>query len=142
MHHVDVTFQLSLIHNASRQPEPDSTPDVVESPQVDTTAPNRSRPSGARKRTRRAGAAGVSSIGRLDRSTISRGRQGVAAARAELQGAAARAAERQRVRAEERLARLEQLNRGHRTAPGSLDCAGTGTGAGNGPDTEPGDRAA
>jgi hypothetical protein len=110
-----MTSQLSLITTgADESTEPDAEP-VASRPGERPTAAGGSG-------TPRA----VSLIGRLDRRTITRGQRGVAAARAELQDATARAAERQRARMAERIARLEELSQ--RPQPSGTDGDDTGTG--------------
>ncbi len=109
-----MTSQLSLITTESAGttgPEPTSGAEPDSARPATEVGSVRSRP--------------VSVIGRLDRRTITRGRRGVAAARAELQDATARAAERQRARMEERIARLEELSQGSRTAGPDGDGPGT-----------------
>jgi hypothetical protein len=110
-----MTSQLSLIQTgADESTEPDAEPVASRPGERPNTGDVSDSP-----RT-------VSLIGRLDRRTITRGQRGVAAARAELQDATARAAERQRARMAERIARLEELS--HRSRPAATeDGSGPGT---------------
>jgi hypothetical protein len=83
---------------------------------ADAPAPAQASPAATPIRAgRRSRSASV--IGRLDRRTIATGRKGVESARAELASATRRAAERDRLRAEQRQAELERLT--GRTRPGS-----------------------
>ncbi len=99
-----MTSQLSLIHHSDEPTRPaDTSPAPAGGPDAPHPDTGPIRP---HRWPRQA-----STVGRLDGRTIARGRRGVAEARAELQDAAGRAAERQRARMEERLARLEQFSR-------------------------------
>ncbi|MBM3661883.1 MAG: hypothetical protein FJW94_03180 [Actinobacteria bacterium] len=109
-----MSSQLRLIPDAEldspAQANLPSTPVVAAS---DRAAESAVVPPSKASQTRRAGRAGRSGSsgrnGRLDRRTVDLGRLGVAAARAQLHEATARAEERSRARAEERLARLGEL---------------------------------
>ena len=102
-----MTSQLSLIHSV---PEPEPTPDVAVPTGVAGAAPPATPARSSADRSTSV-ARRVGSVWHLDRRTIDRGRRGVAEARAELRGAAARAHQRELERHESRLAQLQQLRR-------------------------------